>query len=226
MLIVPQFDDIPTISRLDNFTDPNGTFAQPVPFPHHRFFFSNGFDVVSSPAGAFEPASGSQMVHYNTSESATAQIGLAQLRENSCFRFNFLGFGLGCVSSTETCVFEIAGLQWNGVDEVIQANRTIEITGCPSTGNCSLSHQVLDSAAAVTFTNLTAINITLTVGGQPQDWWGDDLQIAWTDNSCDTASCRSLVPNNIMLAKNPRAGHLRARRPFRWSARHRNAHHY
>lgn len=220
-----QFDDIPTIS-VDNTTDPSSVPAQPVPFPHHRFFFSNGFDVVSSPAGPFQPASGSQLVHFNSSESSTAQIGLAQLRENSCFRFNFLGFGFGCLSANESCVFDVKGLQWNGVEETVQASRTIEITGCSGTSNCSLSHQVLDSAAAVTFANLTSINITLTVAGQAQDWWGDDLQIAWTDNTCSTATCRSQEPNTIMRAKTPGFGHVKARRPFRWSARHHNARHY
>ncbi|KAK3345878.1 hypothetical protein B0T25DRAFT_437467, partial [Lasiosphaeria hispida] len=164
---------------------------QPVPFPYHRFFFSGGFHVVPPPTSKYEPSSASQMVQYNTSSAAIAQIGLAQLRENPCFRFDLLGVGLGCNSTDLPCVFGITGLQWNGSEEVVQANRTFEIAACLDTANCTLSHQVLDSAAASTFSNLTSINITLTVANQPQTWWADDLQVAWTDNDCNAATCRS-----------------------------------
>jgi len=159
------------------------------------------------------------MVQYNTSVSPTAQIGLAALRENPCLRFDFLGMGLGCNSTELPCIFDIRGLQWNGVDEVLQANHSFELSACPDSGNCTLRHQLLNSAAAITFTNLTAINITLTVGGQPQTWWGDDLQIAWTDNDCTSAACRAQVPNTIM-----RFGRGKYKSSFRWSPRRRHAH--
>ncbi|KAK3376101.1 hypothetical protein B0T24DRAFT_618001 [Lasiosphaeria ovina] len=161
------------------------------------------------------------MVQYNTSSSAIAQIGVGQFRENPCFRFDFLGLGLGCNSTDQPCVFNVTGLQWNGLDETVQATRSFEITPCPGRSNCTLSHQVLDSAAALQFTNLTSINITLAVAGQPQTWWADDLQLSWTDNACTSASCRAKVPDTIMIPH--KFGHLatRAKSFLRWAARSR-----
>ncbi|KAK1753727.1 hypothetical protein QBC47DRAFT_47378 [Echria macrotheca] len=212
--VVFQFDDIPTITGGNGSSPP-----QPVPFPYHRFFFSSGFTVVPPPSTRYQPSSGIQMTQYNTSVSPTAQIGLAQLQDNSCFRFNFLGISLGCDSTDQSCVFDITGLQWNGDDNVVQSNRTLEIAACPDGSNCTLSHQILDSAAAMTFSNLTAINITLTVGGQPRNWWGDDLQIAWSDNSCAAATCRSRVPNTIMIPRKSAPVDARAKRLLGWAAR-------
>lgn len=173
--------------------------------------------MVPPPASPYEASSGIQMIQYNASTSPTGQIGLAALRENPCMRFNFIGIGLGCNSTDLPCVFDVRGLQWNGVDEVLQANRTFEISACPGNGNCTLRHQLLDSASAITFTNLTAINITLTVGGEPRTWWGDDLQIAWTDNDCTTSTCRARVPDTIMRVSTRKAKNL-----FRWSSRRRH----
>ena len=159
------------------------------------------------------------MTQYNSSVSATAQMGLAQLRGNPCFRFDFLGISLGCNSTDQPCVFNVEGLQWNGVDEVVQANRTLEVAACPDSSNCTLSHQILDSAAVLTFSNLTSINVTLTVAGQPQIWWGDDLQIAWTDNDCAAAACRARVPNTIMFPNNLQSTRSKAKSLLRWATR-------
>ncbi|KAK3314195.1 hypothetical protein B0H66DRAFT_567954 [Apodospora peruviana] len=161
------------------------------------------------------------MMQYNGSAAPVAQISLAQLRSNPCFRFDFIGVSLGCNSTDAPCDFNIAGIQWNGVSDVRQANKTMKIAACSDPANCTLGHQVLDSAAALQFTNLTALNITLTVAGQPQTWWADDLQISWTDNGCAAASCRAQVPNNIMFT--PKSSTLvgRARGFLRWAARRR-----
>ncbi|KAK3319867.1 hypothetical protein B0T19DRAFT_433219 [Cercophora scortea] len=221
LLTLLQFDDIPTLST-GNFTNPNSFPLQPVPFPYHRFFFSNGFHVSSLPTSRYQPSSGSQLVQYNASLEPIAQIGLAELRTNPCFRFAFLGISLGCNSTTEPCVFNVAGLQWDGVDEVAQGLRTFEVAACSTPANCTLSHQILDSAAQLQFANLTAINITLTVAGQPQTWWGDDLQFAWADNDCIAASCRARVPNTIMFPHNSRTFAKTAKSLLRWAVRRQN----
>ena len=171
------------------------------------------------PVTRFMPSSGTQLVQYNASLGSTAQIGVAQLQSNPCFRFDFLGFSLGCNSTVDPCIFDITGLQWNGVTNVPQANTTFQVAPCAETSNCALSHQILNSAAALPFTNLTAINITLTVAGQPQTWWADDLQIAWTDSSCGAAACRAQVPNTIMIARRPLSLASRAKGLLRWAIR-------
>lgn len=176
---------------------------QPVPRPYHRFLFSDDFRVVPPPQSRFVPSSGSQMVQYDGASKNVAQIGLAQLRNNPCFRFDFLGVSLGCNSTVEPCVFNVKGIQWNGVHDVIQANKTFVVGACKNINSCVLRHQILDSATALQFTNLTAVNITLTVAGKPVTWWADDFQVAWTENDCTTAACRALVPNTASTPQKP-----------------------
>ncbi|KAK3936845.1 hypothetical protein QBC46DRAFT_23392, partial [Diplogelasinospora grovesii] len=196
--VVFTFDDVPNLSTT-NVTGPITVQAQPVPFPYHRFFFSSGFHVVPSQASRYSPSSGNQLAFYNASAASDGQIGLGPLSENSCFRFDFLGISLGCNSIDQPCIFNVTGLYWDGTTEAIQASRTFEIAPCSEPANCTLRYDGLDSAAAEQFTNLTAVNIALTVAGQPQSWWCDDFQIAWTDNACTAAACRSRVPNTATV---------------------------
>ncbi|KAK4465036.1 hypothetical protein QBC42DRAFT_29687 [Cladorrhinum samala] len=197
--VIFKFDDIPTLS-LGNDSESSDLPAFPVPFPYHRFFFSAGFAVVPPPSPKYAASSGEQLVQYDPSISTTAVIGLAQLRANPCFRFSFLGVSLGCNSTGAPCIFNITGLNWNGTHEVVEARHEVEVSACKTGKSCRLSHEVLDSAAALPFANLTSINVTLTVGGRPERWWADDLQLAWTENDCGSAACRAKVPNTIMVA--------------------------
>ncbi|KAK4173276.1 hypothetical protein QBC36DRAFT_195015 [Triangularia setosa] len=216
--VVFKFDDIPTIST-DNDTEASSFPAMPVPFPYHRFFFSNGFSIVPPPRTKFKPSSGEQLIQHNSSVSPVAEFGLAQLRSNPCFHFSFLGVSLGCDSMSDPCVFNITGLRWNGTEDVVEARHTFEVAACSEKTDCSLSHQILGSAAELPFSNLTSLNISLTVAGKPETWWADDLQIAWANNDCTAAACRSRVPNTIMIPHQAQALTNRAKRLLRWAVR-------
>ncbi|KAL0467480.1 hypothetical protein QR685DRAFT_360679 [Neurospora intermedia] len=216
-----RFDDIPAPETLNS--DTNSAMVvrhQPVPRPYHRFLFSDDFRVVPPPQSRFVPSSGSQMLQYDGASKNVAHIGLAQLRNNPCFHFDFLGVSLGCNSTVEPCVFNVKGIQWNGVHDVIQANKTLVVGACKNIDSCVLRHQILDSAAALQFTNLTAVNITMTVAGQPVTWWADDFQVAWTENDCSTAACRALVPNTASTPQKPWGVSEEAKaKGLRWSIR-------
>nr|CDP29772.1 Putative protein of unknown function [Podospora anserina S mat+] len=216
--VVFKFDDIPTIST-DNDTEASSFPAMPLPFPYHRFFFSNGFSVVPPPRTKFKASSGQQLIQHNSSVSPVAEFGLAELRSNPCFHFSFLGVSLGCDSTSDPCVFNMTGLRWNGTDDVVEARHTFEVAACSKKTDCSLSHQILDSAAALPFSNLTSLNISLSVAGKPETWWADDLQIAWADNDCTVAACRSRVPNTIMIPRISQPFASRAKRLLRWAVR-------
>ncbi|KAK4118932.1 hypothetical protein N657DRAFT_650724 [Parathielavia appendiculata] len=136
------------------------------------------------------------MVLHDASSSG-AQIGLGQWRENKCLSFKFEGISLGCDSTDTACVFDVVGLQWNDVEDVVQGNATIEVAACPKPSGCILEFHALDPAVSSAFTNLTAINITLVNPGVPRSWWADDLQIAWVNNDCTVAACRARVPNEM-----------------------------
>ncbi|KAL2263948.1 hypothetical protein VTK26DRAFT_4135 [Humicola hyalothermophila] len=190
-----------------------------MPFRYHRFFFSSGFSVVPPLASKYQPSSGTQMLEHNFSFSPVAQVGVGQLRGNPCFRFNFQGISLGCDSTDAPCIFDIVALRWNGNKEVVHGRERLEVAACADSFICNLSHQTINAAVAASFSNLTAVNITLVTTGNTQTWWADDLQIAWTDNDCTVAECRSKIPNKIMASHSPKAPVGRAKRESRWAVR-------
>lgn len=216
VLTKSQFDDIPR-SVVKHETGLSGVDAQQVPSPYHRFLISNGFRVTVPQNSKYEPSSGHQLLQHDS--SSTAQIGLSHLRTNPCFRFDFHGMRLGCSSVYASCVFQLTGLQWNGVEDVIQGHTAFTIPACSESFDCTLSHRVLDSSAGPSFTNLTAINITLAAPSDTPTWWMDDLQIAWTNNDCVTATCRARVPNRAVTTHSRGSFVETASRFLRWAVR-------
>jgi len=215
--VVLTFDDIPPLS-VDKSA--NGEIGpQPVPFPYHRFFFSPDLRVVSSSSVKYKPISGGQLLQHNHSHHSVAQLGLAWLRSNDCFRFNFRGISLGCDSVDAPCVFTVTALNWDGVDDAVQGATTLEIPACPAATDCELRRQILDPITASTFTNLTAVNITLSSPAQAQAWWADDIQISWADTGCNAAACRAKVPDRTMTNNSPKSFPGKPRRYMRWGSR-------
>jgi hypothetical protein len=98
-------------------------------------------------------------------------------------------------------MFNVTGLQWNGTADVAIGTKIFNVPACNETADCTLSQQIIDSIAGPLFTNLTAINMTAMSDGELQTWWADDIQLGWTDRSCDTAVCRSKVRNTAMKRK-------------------------
>ena len=194
-----------------------GIDAQQVPSPYHRFLISNGFRVTVPQSSKYEPSSGHQLLQHDS--STATQIGLSHLRGNACFRFNFHGMRLACGSDHASCVFQLTGLQWNGVEDVIQGHTVFTIPACSESFDCPLSHRFLDSSASPSFTNLTAINITLAAPSDTPTWRMDDLQIAWTDNDCVTAACRARLPNTVVAPHSRGSFAETASRFLRWAVR-------
>jgi hypothetical protein len=151
--------------------------------------------------------------------SSAAKIGFAHLRDSSCFRFDFHGISLGCDSVDVPCIFHVTGLQWNGIEDAVQGDTTIEIAACPEPANCALSRQVLATEVIPLFVNLTAINITLAASSETQIWWADDLQVAWTDADCTIAACRTPVTDNVMVSRPHGSFAGKAKGLLRWAVR-------
>jgi hypothetical protein len=179
--------------------------------------FSDGFHVVSQADTKYQPSSGSQMVQHDG--SSVAQVGLGQWRGNQCFRFDFQGISLGCESADEPCVFELTGLQWNGVEDVVQANTTFKAPACQKSSSCPLQDCALDWAVSSSFANLTAINITLVGPSESLAWWADDLRVAWTNNDCTAATCRARVANTVTAPRTHGSFAGSAKGLLRWAVR-------
>lgn len=148
-----------------------------------------------------------------------AHFGVGSLTENPCFRFDFQGISVGCGGEGLVCTVAVTGVQWNGTSNVDAGTKMWRIPTCRQVEGCSLSEQIIDSDEGVGFTNLTAVKITADVNGKPASFAADDVQIGWTDTSCEAAVCRSKVRNSIMGWKRSSSPVQRVRRVLRSAGR-------
>lgn len=127
-----------------------------------------------------------------------AEITVGPRKADSCMRFNFLGLSLGCNSTGPSCIFNITGARTpaDGVSpDVDIVSNLWNLTACLAPSNCSLVPIVANPGA---FSDLTSIRIQLTTGNSTgATWWGDDLLLGWTNNSCAAGKCRSNVRNSV-----------------------------
>jgi hypothetical protein len=151
----------------------------------------------------------------NNPTAGFAQFGVGSLTENPCFRFDFQGISVGCIGQDLVCTVTVTGVQWNGTSNVDAGTKIWRIPTCAQAQGCSLSEQIIDSDAGVGFTDLTAVKITAEVDDNPTSFAADDVQIGWTDTSCEAAVCRSKVRNSIMGWKRPLSPIARVRRVLR-----------
>lgn len=91
---------------------------------------------------------------------------------------------LGCASGgPEDCAITITGHAKSG-DNLTQ---TVTQPPCPGLKNCTLQLVNLDAG----FRNLTALQIVATVDGMAVDWYMDDIELGWSDNTCAAQLTRS-----------------------------------
>lgn len=148
-----------------------------------------------------------------------ARVGVGMLESNPCFRFDFQGLRVGCEGSGERCTVAITGGRWNGTNDAATGSTSLDVRPCSNGEDCLLSSQIIRSAEGTLFANLTSVRITAEVDGEVRRLWVDDLQMAWTESSCNAAVCRSKVRNSIM-GRSPLSSVITgARRFLRFGAR-------
>ncbi|KAL0936733.1 uncharacterized protein CTRU02_208948 [Colletotrichum truncatum] len=178
--------------------------------PYHRFWFSKGFIVGPPPSMPYLPSSGGRVLEYvppmlsnNTGmfSKDTAQIGMGKLASLPCFRFNFYGMDLGCDARKpdQLCDFTFTGYRWDAVQgkELEFVSQNVWVPSCPRMNDCPLT-----PFTATGFVGLSSILVTLRVDGRPQVWWSDDLQVGWSDNDCNSATCRQQPGQSIVTTDN------------------------
>lgn len=193
-----QFDDLESFGPIYN--------------PYHRFWFSKGFLVGPPPKMPYLPSSGGHLVEFvppmlsnSTGQFSndTAQIGMGKHASSPCFQFNFYGARLGCDARIpdQLCEFTFTGYQWDAAqgNETELVSQTAWIPSCPKMDGCSLT-----PFSATGFIGLSSILVTLRVDGRPQVWWADDLQVGWTKNDCESATCRQQpAPLDVAVDNEP-----------------------
>lgn len=157
----------------------------------------------SPPSDAYLPSSGNQLVEFLPpalvpdapfdGAGDTAEISVGPNERSPCFRFNFYGASLGCAAEgvEQWCEFEFSAYTYNetlGSEASLSWSETKRVPACPNfpQGPCPLTPVQLDG-----YNNLASILVSVRVGLELRAWWGDDLQIGWTDNTCEAASCRA-----------------------------------
>ncbi|KAF4980379.1 hypothetical protein FZEAL_3609 [Fusarium zealandicum] len=183
--------------------------------PVENIWFSGGFLIApptSQQPQPYIPSSGGHLVEFvppalsNTTSAGSgdvAQIGVGPHAASPCFRFDFFGASLGCDAqgSEKWCEFEISAYRWNETssrEESIAWSETKQVPACPtfSEGGYELTPINLEG-----YTDLSSVLITLRVSQELRVWWGDDLRVGWSDNSCIAASCRTNVPSHRVKRK-------------------------
>jgi hypothetical protein len=148
------------------------------------------------------PCSGNQLVEFVPPSLAadcfagpadTAEIGVGPNFLNPCHRFDLYKMHLGCATEKpeDWCEFEVSAythVEGSLHEESKAWRETKRVPGCAnfSQGNCPLA-----PVEFVGFTNMTSVLITLHVGLELRVWWADDMQVGWTDNSCEASMCRA-----------------------------------
>jgi hypothetical protein len=113
----------------------------------------------------------------------------------------------------------ISGGRWNGTHEAYTGSTSLDVRPCVDQEDCILSSQIIRSSQGLLFRNLTSVTITAEIDGEVMPLWVDDLQMGWTDNTCDAAICRSTVHNSIMARSRLSSVVAGARRFLRFGAR-------
>ena len=173
-----------------------------MPSPYHRFWFSPGFGLLHSQKEVnttslmlqFDPLLKVNRSSANVSLSTGgATISLGPQKSNPCFRFNYYGSHLKCVSNGTDCAFNITGLRYNydSGQEDVSISQTLRVPACSK----EPEHCYPSPVKLPGFKNLTSIDISMTVGGEARPWWMDDISLGWSDNTFEAASCRSTVPD-------------------------------
>lgn len=125
--------------------------------------------------------------------------GYNQEEYSEYFNFNAYGASMGCNSTGPDCVFTFSGWKIdldpatftsNGPVQNLVTQQVLTVPACPAQKNCTLTPLTLDN----TFQNLTGVAINATVAGQPTNWFMDDLELGWFDNSCNASLYRQTAP--------------------------------
>lgn len=184
------FDEFPALVGDDS--------TPPLPFfgAYKYFDFNGRFSVGPPPRIPFVPESAPLVLQFNATTSiadgfvARGEIGPSTGNQGlGCFNFDAQGVSIGCDSLVGNCEWTIVGVRYNSntgnYDEVITQSATTP--PCPADTGCDLTEVVLLDG----FRNLNSIRVTATVGGEPRDWWMDNILLSWADNSCQAGLCRS-----------------------------------
>ncbi|KAI9723635.1 MAG: hypothetical protein M1812_000935 [Candelaria pacifica] len=191
------FEDLPDYSAGNNTTD-----YPPIFSPYHHLFFSDGFGYAPPPSDPYVPTSPPHLAIFVPSPAAVqdvangppdapgagyGSISAGPRASESAYWFDYLGGYWGCQDAgPEDCTLHFHSWKWqvhdNEAMEAESSSISHRIPACLDQ-NCSLSY--FGEGTESLMRNLTSLRISAEVGGVPKNFFVDNLQLRWSDNSCE-----------------------------------------
>lgn len=158
---------------------------------------STGYAHAPPPSDPYPPHSGAQLAVFMPGSESEAgiwpgEISAGPAASDPVFHFNAHSAWLGCDDDGNSdCTVVATGFRWNNETsrEVSQEIQYITLPACPGYQNCQLQYAAFDSG----FVDLSGMQIQALVQNKSVIFFMDDVDLTWTDASCDAANARSMV---------------------------------
>ncbi|KAK4497927.1 hypothetical protein PRZ48_010582 [Zasmidium cellare] len=202
------FDDLPRFepNKRQSWNQTNGTDLgqyPPVTFvgrPYHHLYFSDGYVYAPAPAEPYTPVSSPNVAAFANpmrtgwNRNSTGkdnvepgEFGGAFNDDSPAFWFDANTAYLGCDNpGPDDCTIEATAYAWNpqADDETPIAAQNYTIPACSQ--NC----EMVEVAFPTTFRSLSGIQFRAIVDNEPRTFYVDDLNMRWSNSSCDAGMTR------------------------------------
>ena len=114
-------------------------------------------------------------------------LGSGPRASEDAFWFNLEGGYFGCADGGQShCLLTFQGYQ-GPEQERSNAVQSFEIPPCPALKDCQLRHIHFSE----TFRSLSGLQISAKIEGKAVDYYMDDLEVSWYNNTCAAQANRS-----------------------------------
>ena len=150
------------------------------------------------PTDPFPPISGEQLAVYRVDDSTDVdespdagleligEFGSGPRASESAYWIDAYSVYLGCSNAGPSeCVISINGYDTASSTRV--ASQTVSQPPCPGLTNCKLALVSFNEE----FRNLSGIQIIAAVDRRPVTWYMDELELGWSNNTCEATTERN-----------------------------------
>ena len=186
------FDDLPFFSTVSDDAD-----VPPIFNPYRKLYWEGHFGYIPPPTDPFPPHSPPQLAVYRASNvdvdgssdaglELTGEVGAGPRADNNAYWIDAYSAWLGCANSgPDDCNITING--YANAGSVAAVTQTITQPPCLGLKDCSLALVAFNAG----FRGLDGLQIVASVDSKAVDYYMDDLQLGWSNNSCAAQQLRS-----------------------------------
>ena len=167
------------------------TDIPPIFNPYRKLYWQNQFGYAPPPSDPFPPRSPPQLAVYRAINASAAEgspdagleqageIGAGPRASESAYWIDAHSMWFGCSDGgPNSCQVTING--YKAGLTAISVTQILMMPSCPGLKGCSLSLVQF----AEDMNNLSGLQILASVGGTSVDYYMDDLDLSWSNNSC------------------------------------------